>query len=1192
MLRASASRGLRAAAQRGVVSSGRAQLSALAGPARRLARLGPGLGGRGQGGLRWRLERAAPTVGGQRVVLRAFAADADRVIQVPEMGDSINEGTVLEFQVEVGALVKMDDVIAVLETDKVQVDVRSPVSGRLMELYAGPDDVVQVGSPFFKIDISAAGEADAAGPTAAAATAAPAASAPVSQQVPTPAPTPAPAPTPPPAPAASTPVGAGASDAFSTSIFNGGSAVYVDSMFDAWKRDPSSVHQSWNSFFQAVDAGMSAESAFTAPEELSGVPVPPPHTFGLREASDTAKTIHLIQAYQRRGHEMAILDPLGLQKPEPISDLDPTTYGFNIQGDWERGLELEGSMVNTVKGLMGNADINDDGQTTLHELVDFLQQTYCGSIGVEVDHLQDLEKLNWLRSRIEVPPSQYSKDEKRLILERLAFSEKFETILGTRFQTAKRFGLEGLESVIPGLKTLVDNVTSKGVDEVVIGMPHRGRLNVLANVVRKPMEIIFKEFKGVYAKPAVDDEDGDWSSSGDVKYHLGTSFRRAYPDGRTVQLELLPNPSHLEAVNPLVVGKARAKMDLLGDETGDRVLPVVMHGDAAFAGQGVVYETMQMARLDAYQTGGTVNVICNNQIGFTATPQQGRSTRYASDLGKAFNCPVFHVNADDVEAVCRVFELAADWRQTFHQDVVIDLIGYRKHGHNEIDEPTFTQPLMYERIGKHPKPLSLYQDRLLGENSFSKDEVEGVIKVVDDAFNAAWDGSDAFTVPDDVWLGTQGEDSPWKALATPYDDVNTQEATGLPMSTLQEVGTALTTVPEGFTLHRTLARQAKQKAKMFETGAGVDWATAESLAIGTLLLEGFNARMTGQDVERGTFSHRHALVHDQKTAAEHVWVNNIRSDQKNQFYIANSLLSEYAVLGFELGYSFEHPNNLVLWEAQFGDFVNGAQIIIDQFLSSGEAKWMRQSGLVMLLPHGYQGAGPEHSSCRIERFLQCSDEDPDEVPANLDTLKGQIRAAQKNNWQVVNPSTPANYFHVLRRQMYRQFRKPLIIPATKALLRHRLAVSNLDDFGPETRFQRVIDEAFPDEIKAASEVQRVVFCSGKLYYELLEQRREAGIDDVAIVRIEQLSPFPFDKVAENVKLYSNAEVVWAQEEPKNMGCWYFVQDRILTATRELNGHEIRPSYVGRKTMASPAEGWGDVHTREQNRIITDAMVRK
>jgi len=1104
------------------------------------------------------------------------------------MGDSITEGTVIEYQAEVGSLVKLDDVIAVIETDKVSVDVRSPASGRLTEVFAGVDDVVQVGAPFFKLDLSAAGEADAATTTTTTTTSSPTtpAPAPPVQPVATP-------PTPPPSrpatrpPAATPPVGG---DAVSTSIFNGGSAVYVDSMFDAWKRDPTSVHQSWNSFFVAVEAGFAADSAFTAPPALSGVAVAAPHSSGLAQASDTAKTIHLINAYQRRGHEMAILDPLGLQQIESISDLDPTTYGFDIQRDWERGMKLEGSFVDTVKGLMGNADINNDGQTTLHELVDFLQQTYCGTIGVQVDHIQDLDKLNWLRSRIEVHHSSYTKEEKKVILERLAFSEKFETILGTRFQTAKRFGLEGLESVIPGLKTMVDKVTAWGVDEIVIGMPHRGRLNVLANVVRKPMEIIFKEFKGVHVKEVGDAEMDDWSSSGDVKYHLGTSFRRSYPDGRDVQLELLPNPSHLEAVNPLVVGKARAKMDLIGDKAGDRVLPVVIHGDAAFAGQGVVYETMQMAQLDAYQAGGTINVICNNQIGFTATPRQGRSTRYASDLGKAFNCPVFHVNADDVEAVCRVFELAADFRQMFHQDIVIDLIGYRKHGHNEIDEPTFTQPLMYERIAKHPGPLSIYAERLVGESSFSKEEIEQVVHGVDKAFNAAWDESDEFQVPDDVWLGTQGEDSPWKALHTPYQDVKTQEATGLPLETLQEVGKALTTVPDGFALHRTLARQAKQKSAMFENGKGVDWATAEGLAIGTLLLEGFNARMTGQDVERGTFSHRHALVHDQKNGSQHVWVNNIRPDQENKFFIANSLLSEYAVLGFELGYSFEHPDNLVIWEAQFGDFVNGAQIIIDQFLSSGEAKWMRQSGLVMLLPHGYQGAGPEHSSCRIERFLQCSDEDPDEVPPNLDTLKGQIRAAQINNWQVVNPSTPANYFHVLRRQLYRKFRKPLIIPATKALLRHKLAVSDLDEFGPETRFQRVIDEAHPQEITTSDQVKKVVFCSGKIYYELLEKRREAEVDDVAIVRIEQLSPFPFDKVAENVKLYPNAEVVWAQEEPKNMGCWYFVQDRILTATRELNGEEIRPTYVGRKTMASPAEGWGDVHAQEQSRIVREAVV--
>jgi len=757
--------------------------------------------------------------------------------------------------------------------------------------------------------------------------------------------------------------------------------------------------------------------------------------------------------------------------------------------------------------------------------------------------------------------------------------------------------------MIPGLKVLVDRSTELGVEEVVIGMPHRGRLNVLSNVVRKPMEIIFKEFKGDHMVDA-DAEEGseDWSSSGDVKYHMGMSFNRSYPDGRTVQLELLPNPSHLEAVNPLVVGKARAKMDLLGDTKGSKVMPIVIHGDAAFAGQGIVYETMQMAQLEAYQTGGTINVICNNQIGFTANPDQGRSTRYASDLGKAFGCPIFHVNADDCEAVTRVFTMAAEYRAAFHRDVIIDLVGYRKHGHNEVDEPMFTQPEMYQAIAKHPSPVTVYKDRLLAEGSFTAAEIAAIEAKVVAAFDEAWELSDSVEIPTDLWKGTQSDDSPWQKIKVPRQTVNRQEATGLDEETLLQVGKSLHTIPEGFTLHRNLKKASKLKEQMFASGQGVDWATGEALAIGSLLQEKHTVRMTGQDVERGTFSHRHAKVVDQVNGKTHTWVNHIeegggggasKEEQEHKFYVANSFLSEYGVLGFELGYSFEHPDTLVMWEAQFGDFVNGAQIIIDQFLSAGEAKWMRQSGLVMLLPHGYQGMGPEHSSCRIERFLQCSDEDPDEVPKDLDTLKGQIRAAQRNNWQIVNPSTPANYFHVLRRQLYREFRKPLIIPATKSLLRDKAAVSSLADFGPGTRFKRVYAEQFAvqDGLVEDQEMRKVVFCSGKIFYELLSKRREAGVKDVALVRVEQLSPFPFDLIAHHVKKYDGAEVVWAQEEPKNMGPWMFVHDRILTATRDINGEEKRPTFIGRNTMASPADGYADVHSREQSRIVNEAIVK-
>ena len=708
-------------------------------------------------------------------------------------------------------------------------------------------------------------------------------------------------------------------------------------MYLAWKEDPSSVHVSWHAYFSQVDAGVSPAAAFTASPALSGAGVPAVGSSqGLLNAAlssasgDTAKTLHLIAAFQRRGHEMAKLDPLGLRMgcvnrtDSAASELDPATYGFDLANDWERPLDLDGAMVSAVQGLMGNADVNKDGVTTLHELLDFLNATYCGSIGIEIEQVTSLEELNWLRSRIEVHPTPYSKEQKLKILERLTFSENFESILAKRFGAMKRFGLEGNESMIPGLKVLVDRVTELGVEEIVMGMPHRGRLSTLANVVRKPIEIIFKEFKGAHRTDvAADGVDDDWSSSGDVKYHMGTSYQRSYPDGRSVQLELLPNPSHLEAVNPLVVGKARAKMDQMKDEQGKKVMPIVIHGDAAFAGQGVVYETMQMAKLDAYQTGGTINVICNNQVGFTANPEQGRSTRYASDLGKAFGCPIFHVNADDVEAVTRVFELAAEYRQQYHKDVIVDLVGYRKHGHNEVDEPKFTQPQMYDAIAKHPSPVTIYSAKLVAEGSLTQAEVDEVQAAVGKIYDDAWDASETTEIPVDAWMGSQSSNSPWNKLKTPRQGVNNTEATGLPYETLNKVGKALHTIPESFNLHRNLKKASKLKQAMFESGEGIDWATGEALAIGTLLLEEHHVRLTGQDVERGTFSHRHAKVVDQKTGEKYTWVNAIEEGQKHEFDVHNSFLSEYGVLGFELGYSFEHPDSPVMWEAQFGDFVNG-----------------------------------------------------------------------------------------------------------------------------------------------------------------------------------------------------------------------------------------------------------------------------
>mmetsp|Transcript_22106 Transcript_22106/g.32953 ORF Transcript_22106/g.32953 Transcript_22106/m.32953 type:complete len:826 (+) Transcript_22106:1-2478(+) len=809
--------------------------------------------------------------------------------------------------------------------------------------------------------------------------------------------------------------------------------------------------------------------------------------------------------------------------------------------------------------------------TTLKELQDFLTKVYCNKIGFEYMHIREIEKCNWIREKIEIHQEPYTKEQKYTIMERLAFADNFERFLATKFGTAKRFGLEGCETMIPGMKALVDRSSELGVRNVVMGMAHRGRLSVLCNVIRKPAEQIFKEFKGI-----VDPVKGDWSFSGDVKYHLGTSFDRKYPDGRSLHLEILANPSHLEAVNPLVLGKSRAKMYFEEDEEGKGTMPILVHGDAAIAGQGIVYEHMQFCNLKEYQTGGTIHIICNNQVGFTADPTQSRSTLYSSDIGKAFDAPIFHVNADHPEEVTRVFELAAEWRAEFHTDVIIDLIGYRRYGHNEIDQPFFTQPVMYKSITNHPPALKLYSDQLVKDGTFTQAEIDSTNKMCQEVFEKAFAEAESFR-------GTEE----WMAQRYDYLNKATSIAlTGCEEKTLQIASTALTTIPEKFTLHSQLKKIIAQKKQTLDAGENIDWGTAEGLAFATLLLEGVHVRLSGQDSERGTFSHRHAVLHDQKTGERYMPLNNITPDQSAFASIVSSPLSEFGVLGFELGYSNETENQLVIWEAQFGDFSNGAQVIIDQFLSAMENKWSVQSGLVLLLPHGYQGMGPEHSSCRLERFLLMCDDQEDFVPPMDEENRMQLQQA---NWQVVNCTTPANYFHVLRRQIHREFRKPLVIAAPKDLLRHKLAVSKIEEFGADWRFQRVISEMHSEELKSNEKVRRLIFCSGKVYYEALTMRREMKVDDCAIVRLEQISPFPFDRIAKEIRTYPNAEVVWLQEEPKNQGAWVYVSERIQTASRELNADEKRPGYIGRRAMAATAEGYGAVHTREQKKILQEVF---
>jgi len=667
---------------------------------------------------------------------------------------------------------------------------------------------------------------------------------------------------------------------------------------------------------------------------------------------------------------------------------------------------------------------------------------------------------------------------------------------------------------------------------------------------------------------------------------------RTYPDGRRIHLSLLANPSHLECVDPVVVGKTRAKQYYCGNRPEDtrNCVPILLHGDAAFAGQGVVYETMQMSKVADFDVGGTIHVIVNNQIGFTTNPAHSRSTPYCSDLGKAFNCPVFHCNGDDPLAVSTALETAVEWRHEWGSDVIIDMICYRRNGHNELDQPAFTQPKLYKQIMKHPSTLQIFEKRLIEEGTLTRAECDEIRKFTLESYEKDFEASKTYVKKEEDWLSSR-----WHGFKGP-SQLSRIRPTGVDVEVLRRIGVQAGTVPADFKLHRQMAKIFQARQEMSQAGEGIDWGTAEAMAFGSLLLEGNHVRITGQDVQRGTFSHRHAVVKDQDTEEEYTPLNFLaahmdpsapmeelsKPDTQAGFTARNSILSEFAVLGFEHGYSLENPNSLVLWEAQFGDFVNGAQIMIDQFISAGEDKWLRQSGLVMLLPHGYDGQGAEHSSCRVERFLQQVDEDPHHIPRLAYDDRMQI---QRTNWQVVNCTTPANYFHCLRRQIHRDFRKPLVVVSPKNLLRHKRAVSTLEEMGPGTMFKRVIDETDQTIVANADAVKTLVFCTGQIYYELLAEREKRGISDVALVRLEQIAPFAFDRIAKNAARYKNAEVVWAQQEPKNMGCYAYVLPRIMTATRELNGDEKRARYVGRSVSAAPATGMGKVHQREYQSIL-------
>ncbi|KAI7735730.1 hypothetical protein M8C21_030658 [Ambrosia artemisiifolia] len=946
------------------------------------------------------------------------------------------------------------------------------------------------------------------------------------------------------------------------SFLDGTSSVYLEELQRAWEADPNSVDESWDNFFRNF-----VGQAATTPG-ISGQTI-----------QESMRLLLLVRAYQVYGHMKANLDPLGLEKREIPDDLDPALYGFS-EADLDREFFLG------VWRMSGFLSENRPVQT-LRAILTRLEQAYCGSIGFEYMHIADREQCNWLRDRIETPiPMAYNRQRREVILDRLIWSTQFENFLATKWTAAKRFGLEGGETLIPGMKEMFDRSADLGVESIVIGMSHRGRLNVLGNVVRKPLRQIFNEFSGGI-KPA----EGLYTGTGDVKYHLGTSYDRPTRGGKRIHLSLVANPSHLEAVDPVVVGKTRAKQYYSNDVDRTKNMGILIHGDGSFAGQGVVYETLHLSALPNYTTGGTIHIVVNNQVAFTTDPQSGRSSQYCTDVAKALNAPIFHVNGDDVEAVVHACELAAEWRQTFHTDVVVDIVCYRRFGHNEIDEPSFTQPKMYKVIRNHPSALEIYQNKLLETGQVTKEDIDKIHNKVTSILNEEFLASKDYVPQKGDWLSAF-----WSGFKSP-EQLSRIRNTGVKPEILKNVGKAIATLPENFKPHRAVKKIFADRLKMIETGEGVDWAVGEALAFATLLVEGNHVRLSGQDVERGTFSHRHSVVHDQETGERYCPLDHVVMNQNEEmFTVSNSSLSEFGVLGFELGYSMENPNSLVIWEAQFGDFANGAQVIFDQFLSSGEAKWLRQIGLVVLLPHGYDGQGPEHSSARLERFLQMSDDNPFVIPEMEPTLRNQI---QKCNWQVVNVTTPANYFHVLRRQIHREFRKPLIVMAPKNLLRHKDCKSNLSEFDDVqghpgfdkqgTRFKRLIkDQSGHSDLEEG--IRRLVLCSGKVYYELDEKRKSTESKDVAICRVEQLCPFPYDLIQRELKRYPNAEIVWCQEEPMNMGAYSYIAPRLATAMKAVDrGNLDNINYVGRGPSAATATGFYTVHVKEQAALVEKAI---
>lgn len=927
-------------------------------------------------------------------------------------------------------------------------------------------------------------------------------------------------------------------------------SLFVEELYNQYLKDPTSVDPTWQVYFEKIEE----KKEFV--RSPSWAPYKNKILYVSRETSDesdksssdrsidtlSARVMGLIKAYRIRGHYLAEIDPLGIEKLPSKKEvrLDPESFGIT-----DKDINSSVSLKSEVCGMK---------DATVEKIISSLEDVYSNKVGYEFYYSDNFEENEWLENKIEnfEKENDLPEEEKKEILESLLQVETFEQFLQSRFPGAKRFSIEGAENSIIAARKIIRELSESGVEDIVFGMPHRGRLSMLTKIFNKPYKSMLSEFQGNLAHPEHLDV------SGDVKYHLGTSHDLKFENGNKVHISLAANPSHLEAVNPVVVGKVRAKQDYFGDKDRVKAAGVLLHGDAAFAGQGVVMESLVLSELSGYSAGGTVHIVVNNQVGFTAASRDARSGRYATEVAKTIKAPIFHVNGNCALEVAKVATIAAQYRNKYKKDVVIDLVCYRLHGHNEIDEPRFTQPFMYKKVDSSTTPASIYAQQLVDEKIIEGSYVADLKSKYKKQLDKELELSKTYKPEKEEWF-----EGLWKGFVNYSETRGKDKKTGVKIQTLQKIGEALVKLPDNFKAHKIIAKGFEKRKISISSGENIDWATGEALALGSLLLEGTRVRLSGQDSQRGTFSHRHSVITDQETEDKFIPLNNISKDQA-PFEVINSFLSEYAVLGFEYGYSLVNPNNLVIWEAQFGDFSNGAQIIIDQFISSAEMKWMRASGLVMLLPHGYEGQGPEHSSARLERYLQLCAE---------------------NNMQVVNCTTPANYFHVLRRQIHRNYRKPLVVMSPKSLLRHSSAVSSITEFAEDKDFLPVL----PDHKKNYKSAKKLILCSGKLYYELLENAEKEKKSNIDIIRIEQYYPFPEKELLEELKKYKNvSELVWCQEEPRNMGAWYFIRPKIEKLMEKIKFKKALV-YVGRNYSASTAAGYAMMHKRKQQEIIKEAI---